>query len=274
MDPYGPKTRWVDIYSASNSTSTFTVTSDPWITTTPSSGTLKAPGDASDQRVLILVDWQSAPKGASTAQIKIVAGSTNLNVSAPLLNSVVPPSFSGFVESDRTIAIEPEHYSSATSSASAHYEIIPNYGRTLSALTLLPISIPTQTPPDSPKLTYNLYLFTATTANITLFLSPSLNTDPSRPLAYAIAIDDETPVKAQYIPTTTLGTLPSTWADNVRNAAAKYSTKHVVTAGAHVLNLWLLEPGVVVQRIVVDLGGVRSSYLGPGESLRVNGTVG
>jgi hypothetical protein len=60
----------------------------------------------------------------------------------------------------------------------------------------------------------------------------------------------------------------------VENAAANYSTKHVVGVGEHVLNLWLLEPGVVVQRIVVDLGGVRTSYLGPGESLRVSGTVG
>lgn len=273
MDPYGPKTRWVDIYSASNSTSTFTITSDPWITASPSSGTLKAPGDTSDQRVLVSVDWKSAPEGISTTSLKVVAGTTNANVSIPLLNSVAPPNYSGFVESDKTIAIEPEHFSSSTSSSTAQYQAIPGYGRTLSGVTLFPVSISTQTPPDSPKLTYNLYLFTSTTANITVFLGTSLNTDPSRPLAYAIAIDDETPVKAQYVPITQLGTLPSTWSDTVKDATAKYSTRHAVTAGAHVLSLWLLESGVVVQKIVVDLGGVRTSYLGPGESMRVNGTA-
>jgi hypothetical protein len=30
-----------------------------------------------------------------------------------------------------------------------------------------------------------------------------------------------------------------------------------------------LEPGVVLQKVVVDLGGVRKSYLGPPESWRV-----
>lgn len=273
MDPYGPKARWIDIYSASNSTSTFLVTADSWITATPPSGTTKAPGNTSDQRVLISVDWKSAPAGASISSLKIVAGTTNINVSVPLLNSLVPANFSGFVESDKIIAIEPEHFSTSTSSTTAQYEVIPRYGRTLSGITLFPVSIPTQSPPTSPKLTYSLYVFTPTTATVTVFLGPSLNTDPSRPLSYAIAMDNEKPMVAQYIPVTQLGTLPSTWSDNVKNATAEYSTKHVVSAGAHALNLWLLEPGVIVQRIVVDIGGLRTSYLGPGESARVNGTT-
>lgn len=47
------------------------------------------------------------------------------------------------------------------------------------------------------------------------------------------------------------------------------TTKIAVTAGVHVLNLWAIEPGVVFQKIVVDLGGVKTSYLGPPESVRV-----
>jgi hypothetical protein len=35
------------------------------------------------------------------------------------------------------------------------------------------------------------------------------------------------------------------------------------------LRIWELEPGVVLQKVVVDLGGVRKSYLGPPESWRV-----
>jgi Gylcosyl hydrolase family 115 C-terminal domain len=36
----------------------------------------------------------------------------------------------------------------------------------------------------------------------------------------------------------------------------------------HTLRIWAVEPGVVIQKIMVDLGGVRYSYLGPPESLR------
>jgi hypothetical protein len=40
--------------------------------------------------------------------------------------------------------------------------------------------------------------------------------------------------------------------------------------GAHVLKIWMITPGVVLQRIVIDAGGVRESYLGPPESVRWN----
>ncbi|KAF4637752.1 hypothetical protein G7Y89_g321 [Cudoniella acicularis] len=269
MNPYGPRSRWIDIYSTSNSSSTFTVSSDAWVILTPSSGTLKAPGDATDQRVQVSIDWTNAPAGSSTSQIAVVAGTTSVTVSLPLQNVNVPSDFAGFVESDMTISIEPEHYTSVTSSATASYGIIPGYGRTLSGVTLFPVATSTQTAPDSPKLTYNIYVFTATTASITIHLAPSLNTDSSRPLTYAISIDNDAPTKAQYVPITQLGTLPSTWSESVKNAGAKYITKHAVTAGPHVLNLWALEPGVVFQKIVIDLGGVRTSYLGPPESMRV-----
>lgn len=141
MDSYGPETRWVDIYSKGNTTSTFKVTSDPWITATPSSGALTPPGATSGQRVLISIDWKSAPVGESTSKINIDAGGTAFTVSLPLRNTNVIAGFAGFVESDKTISIEPEHWTSATSSSDAHYDIIPGYGRTLSGASLFPVTI-------------------------------------------------------------------------------------------------------------------------------------
>lgn len=269
MDPYGPASRWIDIYSKGNTTSTFKVSSDAWVIANPASGTLTAPGATSDQRVLISIDWKSAPAGDSSSKINIDAGGTTFTIMLPLRNTNVTAGFTGFVESDKMISIEPEHYTTATNFSDAHYGIIPGYGRTLSGVTLFPVTIATQTPPSSPKLTYNLFLFTATTASITVYLSPSMNTDPSRPLAYAIVIDDAIPTKAQYVPITDLGTMPSNWKDGVEDAGYSYTTKYAVTAGAYVLNLWAVEPGVVFHRVVVDLGGVRTSCLGPPESMRV-----
>jgi hypothetical protein len=36
-------------------------------------------------------------------------------------------------------------------------------------------------------------------------------------------------------------------------------------AGYHTLKFWPLDNGIVLQKIVIDWGGVRKSYLGPPE---------
>ena len=316
MDPYGPSTRWIEIFSRGSSAFSWAVAPhNPWITATPSSGTIDPNGNQTDTRVLISVDWESAPPGRSIAFINITT-EDNCPISGcygnyamptvhlPLHKTSVPDSFHGFVESDGHVSIEAEHFSrnisslatSSTNSSSnssaqqPYYTRIPSYGRTLSALTLLPVLSPSQSPssPFSPHLEYDLYLFTPTNrTNITVYLGPSLNTDPSRPLKYAISLvassssssssntttSAPSPQIVQPIPSTPLGTLPPNWATQVSDAVVKSTTTHNTVAGdvpgPAVLKFWALEPGVVLQKIVVDLGGVRRSYLGPPESRRV-----
>jgi Gylcosyl hydrolase family 115 C-terminal domain len=54
-------------------------------------------------------------------------------------------------------------------------------------------------------------------------------------------------------------------ANNIRSL---FSTHVLTQAGAHTLKYWVIDPGVVLQKIVIDLGGVKNSYLGPPESPR------
>jgi len=49
----------------------------------------------------------------------------------------------------------------------------------------------------------------------------------------------------------------------------KRSSHGRLDAGTHTLRVWMIDPGVVIQRFVIDAGGLRPSYLGPPPSLRV-----
>jgi hypothetical protein len=52
-----------------------------------------------------------------------------------------------------------------------------------------------------------------------------------------------------------------------RLAISLFVTSHrVARPGRHTVKFWALDPGLVPQRLVVDAGWLRPSYLGPPES--------
>ena len=60
---------------------------------------------------------------------------------------------------------------------------------------------------------------------------------------------------------------PGWWNETVSNNIRIVTSHHVLrTDGRHVLRFWAIDPGVVLQRLVVVTGAVRASYLGPPES--------
>jgi hypothetical protein len=87
-------------------------------------------------------------------------------------------------------------------------------------------------------------------------------------LRYAIGFDDELP---QFVTVGANLQVPSPeWASRVLNATTTGISAHnVMTAGQHVLKVYMVDPGVVLDKIVIDLGGLRPSYLGPPETKAV-----
>ena len=51
------------------------------------------------------------------------------------------------------------------------------------------------------------------------------------------------------------------------------SDHYISKPGKHVIKYWLVDPSVVLEKIVLDRGGVKPSYLGPPESYRVTATA-
>lgn len=287
LDPYGPKTRWIDIFGRGVSGCDWQVS--PWtdyVIASPSSGTTGSNG--TDTRVFISVDWSKAPAAPSTTSVNINITSSCPewgNYDAPLVvlpvtNVAVPTGFSGFVESDKHIAIEAKHTSRDTEVDGVKYQSIAGLGRTLSGVVLVPILAPSQPVGEGPVLEYDIYTFTnAPKTNVTLHISPSLNQmGRSRPLKYAITFDAETPKVVQPIADTTGldgAALPAGWeaavADSVwglTSGKSTTTTHDLSKAGKHTLKIWILEPGIVIQKIIIDFGGVKQSYLGPPESFR------
>jgi hypothetical protein len=82
-------------------------------------------------------------------------------------------------------------------------------------------------------------------------------------LRYAISFDDEPP---QIVNMYTNRTFQD-WEESVRNNVTVAVSRHAINeSGKHVLKFWMAAPGVVLQKLVIETGEVKPSYLGPPES--------
>jgi hypothetical protein len=220
------------------------------------------------QPVLVTVDWDRAPTG--THQVPItVQGPTGATVTiqAVVNNPASPKSndVHGFIEGDGYVSIEAEHYSKAVDATPIEWKTIPDFGRTLSGVTAFPTTAPSQTPGgDSPHLEYKMHLFDEGVFTVRAYLSPTLNFTRSDGLRYAVSFDDEPP-QIVNIHTGT-ETVPG-WEHMVGENINIRTTKHeLFQPGEHVLKFWMVDPGIVLQKLVVSHGDVPPSYLGPAES--------
>ncbi|MGH9528304.1 MAG: hypothetical protein ACRD2S_00120, partial [Terriglobales bacterium] len=57
------------------------------------------------------------------------------------------------------------------------------------------------------------------------------------------------------------------WATSVKDGVRKSESSFTLAKpGYHTLKFWMVDPGVVLQKLVVNFGGVKPSYFGPPES--------
>jgi endo-1,4-beta-xylanase len=222
--------------------------------------------DKEDQ-IRINVDWARAPSGRRRSQIVII-GPDNISVTITIMidNPVAPGTgrFKGLIETNGYVSMEAEHIVRAVGNKNIQWQTIPDLGRTLSGIQASPVTIPAQTPGgNNPHLEYQLYLFDTGIVTVRAYFSPILAFN-REPIRYAVSFDDDPP---QLVDLSTGNEAPGAWdrmvADNIRISVSA----HVIgQPGPHILKYWLVDPGPVLQKIVVDAGGALPSYLGPPES--------
>jgi hypothetical protein len=180
--------------------------------------------------------------------------------------------FHGFVESGGYVSMEADHYTRATGAGGVAWKRIPGIGRTGSGMEPFPVTAPSRQPGgDGPRLEYDMNLSTTGPVKVAVYLSPRNDTLPTGGLRYAVSMDGEAPRVVDVTATTGADAtaMNRQWERNTSDNVNLTITDHTIAQpGPHVLKLWMVDPTVVVQKIVVDAGGVLPSYLGPPESRR------
>jgi hypothetical protein len=260
IDRYFPFTHYIDVFNGGTVPFNYTVTADvPWVRINHAEGKIEK-----EQRIRIFVDPHVFPNKNYRVPVTITGeGQTKVIVYLPVNGNKFPEwdKQPGIVEHNKYIAIEADQYTSASNDSNRRWRRIPGIGRTGSGMTIMPVTSSAREPVKAnPYLAYTIYCTDTGLVKVMAYCSPTLPFNESNGLRYAVAIDDETP----QVMNLHANENDRIWGQSVSNNIRIITSQHSVQkAGKHTLKLYALDPGVVWQKLVLDFGGMPSSYLGP-----------
>lgn len=265
FDVFTQNSHFIDIFNKGDTPFTWTATpSVSWIQLDSSSGSVDT-----QQRIWVSIEWDQIPLGDNNGTISITGAGSNLDVNLSAFNPVSPRpnEISGFVQSNGYASMEAEHYTHKTDRSGAGWEAIATLGRSGDTMAVFPTTTPSRDQivdivANSPMLEYQVYLWDTGQQKVTVHCIPTHAITSERGLRYAVAFDDQTPQIVEYDTVE----WSSQWSINVLQGAAVSESSHTVSEiGQHTLKIWMVDPGVVIDKIII--GDAPASHLGPPETV-------
>jgi hypothetical protein len=227
------------------------------VTVTPAQGTVET-----QQRVWVQVDWSKAPAGTSQVTLSFTGpNGSKVDVIAPLNNPAQKPAAdTKLVETNGYVAMDGDQFSRKVDQDPIKWQVVPDLSRTGNAVTALPAASPDQTPGgNGPHLEYDVHFWRTGTFKVRMYFAPTRKFATGG-LKYAVSFDDQAPQSVSLHADDGDGAWNTRLSDNVLSTSSSHT---ISTAGKHVLKFWMVSPAVVLQKIVIETGTVRASYLGP-----------
>jgi hypothetical protein len=265
FDVFNRQTQFIDAFNRGTAPFEFSASADrPWIKLSETHGSV-----IKEERLLVSIDWAGVSEGTNDGTITLAQkNGTAFHIRVRAVNPAAPAidSLQGFIESNHYVSVEAEHFTGQASAGEVHWDKIPGFGETLSGMIVFPVTAPSAEPPQpAPVLEYKMYLFEGGAFNVETILAPTLNFVPGRGLRFAISFDDQQPQMVDALKDNSEKAWEQAVSDGVRKIT---STLNVDGPGYHTLKFRMVDPGVVLEKLVVSQGRLPESYLGPPESYR------
>ncbi|WP_257670269.1 glycosyl hydrolase 115 family protein [Parapedobacter tibetensis] len=249
---------YVELFNTGKEPITYHIDAPPFVLLPQRQGTITDP-----IRLPIGIDWERLTDSIIVATVEI-SGNGNSRIALPI---EIDNRFrreeaaNTFVERNGYIAMEALNYSSAAKRAPISWKTLDNYGKTAGGITALPRATGDQILDEhTPHLTFDVFVADAGEFNLHAFVSPTLDFRDSGGLRFALSVNGGTPVTVNLENTTVDD---RSWGRSVSEGTRITKTPLGFKRGKNTINYWLVSPGVVLQKLVLDLGGLKPSFLGP-----------
>lgn len=246
--------------------------SDDWIIVDRKEGVTKQ-----EERIWVSVDWSRVPVGERVSGvIDVMAGNSGkdkiyvsvFNPSSPSLQELDTL----FVEHNGYVSINAADYHRKVENEDIKIKLIPNLGFEDASVQLGNPIAPVQRTGNStvPRVEYDFYAFGQGSVDVYTYVLPTFTLSTDKDYAgheatnietkYGVCIDDG-PVMN---PSTSSFEYAQIWYESVlKNCRINKTTLHINEPGKHTVKVLCGDPGTVLQKVVLDFGGMQRSYLGP-----------
>ncbi len=256
FDSVNDQRRRIEIFNRSTEPYTYRVAvSEPWIVVEG-----RCEGSITTTEALFVsIDWQRAPLGEAEATVRILTEERYKEVTVTITTLRIDEAeVQGYVEADRTLVIDAVGYQKKVETTECSWQDLPMYG------PFGAVRADRRARGQHAYLGYDCYFTHTGVAEITLLVSPLLNYR-GEAIEVGLSIDDgpihfATVVPAQY----QVELDDPFWQDGViLNKRKAVITVEITQKGAQQLQVYTPSDGLLIERIICDLGGVRKSLLGP-----------
>ena len=247
------------------------VTND-WILVNKKSGET-----ATEERIEVSIDWTKVPAGErilGTLDIMSDHGekeSVYISVFNPTSPSLAEMD-TLFVENNGYVAMDAASFHRKVENDDIKMIVIPNLGFENTAVQLgNPMAKAQRTAGrNTPRLEYDFYTFEQGSVDVYTYVLPTFPISKDRGYAgheatnvetkYGVCID-EGPVMT---PSTSSFEYAQIWYESVlKNCRINKTTLHIDKPGKHTVKIICGDAGTVLQKVVLDFGGMKRSYMGP-----------
>lgn len=291
LTPIGQSSAYITLFNQGSGPLEFKAsTSEPWLQVSTGKGEF-----STETEIQVNVDWGKLNSSTAKGYVMLSAGKQHTQVSVTAVRGVIPTEFKEpyyGTSNGAEYSIPAIGWHANRPSSTASWRMLPGLGRGKGCMGISPVTAPSCNDyKQAPALEYNILVAKSQPTDLLLGVLPTQDVNPARGLYIAVGIDDEKPVVidarkgfvdtfSEYNPANlkrskVLKPLPSkntkhkmvARGERVRNEVFDNLrwldvTLPAVAPGVHRLKVYMVNPELVVERIVVNPCNERPSYNG------------
>lgn len=176
----------------------------------------------------------------------------------------LPKNFKGFRHWRGIVSIEAENFTGKKDKNGFGWQKIEGLGKTGDSISIFP-QIAKTFLNDAPSVEYKFYVSKSLEFEANFYLIPTQPLVSNNGLRFAFSVNDEKPQIISVDKDTEVST--AKWSFNILNQTTVANTKIKLEKGAHVLKIFAVDTGVILDKIVLSEGVLPIDYFAPKETL-------